>query len=101
MTLVLPIRTLSNSHSSRYPPRHIRPSLRTVPPIVHVSVLIVLLPGFVSPRLSLFFFFFFGWGKGGKCVMHLSARAPYMGLRDGLPMGLSTRWTFCRTDLTH
>ena len=26
MTLVLPIRTLSNWHSSQYPPRHIRPS---------------------------------------------------------------------------
>jgi hypothetical protein len=51
-----------------------------------------------SPRNFYFYFYFFlGWGKGGKCVMHLSALwAPCVGLQNGLPVGHFSRWTFCR-----
>jgi len=41
------------------------------------------------------FFFFFGLGKGGECIMHCSTCAPCVGLWYGLPMDHYACWTDC------
>jgi len=42
-------------------------------------------------------FFFFGWGKGGKCFMHCNANSlvPCVGLQCSVPVGQFTHWTTC------
>ena len=49
------------------------------------------------PNAILYLFILIG-GRGGG-TLALVRRV--VGLQNGLPMGQSTRWTFCRSDLTH